>query len=362
MTTASSILLAPLATLYGAITQARLALYRRGILNVSKLDAPVISVGNLTTGGTGKTPLVEYVARVIAAEGQKACVLTRGYGRESPRERVLVSDGVHVLADENEAGDEPRLLAENLQGLAAVVSDANRFAAGRWAIAELGSEVLVLDDGFQHVQLARDLNVAVVDAIDAWAGGHLLPRGRLREPRTELTRADCIVITRADQADDIDSLKREIEKVSNNRTLFTSRMRVTGLRPLHEKAFRIEAGPKPEIASPVAVFCAIGNPPSFIKQVEQEGYDVVAVTRFPDHHKYDLRDVGSIVEKAKMAGARSLITTAKDAVKLRDLCFEIPCYVLDIEICLDEETRFVEMIHAAIARKSPTTSSLSSIE
>ena len=347
MTMASSILLAPLATLYGAITQTRLALYRRGILNVSKLDAPVISVGNLTTGGTGKTPLVEYVARIVAVEGRKACILTRGYGRESPKERVLVSDGLTVLAGENEAGDEPRLLAENLQGLTAVISDANRFAAGRWAIAELGSEVFILDDGFQHVQLKRDLNVAAVDAIDAWGDGHLLPWGRLREPRTGLTRADCIVITRADQADDIDSLKREIEKVSNNRTLFTSRMRVRGLRSLHEKSF-LEAGPKPEIASPVAVFCAIGNPRSFIKQVDQEGYDVVAVSQFPDHHRYDQRDVGSIVEKAKMAGARSLITTAKDAVKLRGLCFEIPCYVLDIEIRLDDEPRFVEMIHAAV--------------
>jgi len=345
---ASSILLSPLATLYGAITQTRLALYRRGILNVSKLDAPVISVGNLTTGGTGKTPLVEYVARVIAAEGRKACILTRGYGRESPTERVLVSDGLTVLAGENEAGDEPRLLAENLQGLAAVISDANRFAAGRWAIAELASEVFILDDGFQHVQLARDLNVAAVDAIDAWGNGHLLPWGRLRELRTGLTRADCVVITRADQADDIDSLKREIEKVSNNRPLFTSRMRVRGLRPLHEKSFQIEVGPKPEIASPVAVFCAIGNPPSFIKQVEQEGYDVVATSQFPDHHRYDQRDVGSIVEKAKMAGATSLITTAKDAVKLRDFCFEIPCYVLNIEIHLDNESRLVDMIHAAM--------------
>ena len=211
MTRASSIILAPLGALYGAITETRLALYRRGLLNVSKLDAPVISVGNITTGGTGKTPLVEYIARALAAEGRKVCILTRGYGRENPKARVLVSDGQQVLASENEAGDEPRLLAENLQGIAAVISDADRFAAGQWAISELGSEVFILDDGFQHLRLARDLNVATIDATDPWGGGRLLPRGRLREPRAGLARADCIVITRADQADDFDSLKREIE-------------------------------------------------------------------------------------------------------------------------------------------------------
>ena len=203
MNSASSIVLAPLSVLYAAVTRTRLALYKRGVLKLSTLDAPVISVGNITTGGTGKTPLVEWVARALDRQGRKVCILTRGYGRENPNIRIVVSDGQRILANELEAGDEPRLLAENLLGLAAVISDADRFAAGQWANKEFGSDVFILDDGFQHLRLVRDLNIVTIDATNPWGGGRLLPYGRLREPRGVLSRADCVVITRADQAHDL---------------------------------------------------------------------------------------------------------------------------------------------------------------
>src|SRR5260370_18823855 len=150
MSSASSAVLAPVIVLYGAVTRTRLALYERGFLKPTKLDAPVISVGNITTGGTGKTPLVEWVARSPVREGRKVCILTRGYGREDPNARIVVSDGQRILANELEAGDEPRLLAENLLGLAAVICDADRFAAGQWANQEFGSDVFILVDGFPH--------------------------------------------------------------------------------------------------------------------------------------------------------------------------------------------------------------------
>src|SRR6202040_1050727 len=152
MSSASSIILAPLSVLYGAVTRTRLALYRRGLLKPSKLDAPVISVGNITTGGTGKTPLVEWVGRALDREGRQVCILTRGYGRENPNTRIVVSNGKEILASEREAGAEPRLLAQSLLGLAAVISDADRFAAGQWAIKKFGSDVFILDDGFQHLR------------------------------------------------------------------------------------------------------------------------------------------------------------------------------------------------------------------
>lgn len=351
MARASSIIMAPLGSLYGAVTETRLALYRRGLLNISRLDAPVISIGNITTGGTGKTPLVEYVARTIAAEGRQVCILTRGYGRQNERARVLVSDAQRVLAGEKEAGDEPFLLAENLQGIAAVISDADRFAAGQWAISELGSEVLILDDGFQHLRLARDLNVATIDATNPFGDGHLLPRGQLRERRGGLARADCILITRADQAEHLDSLSRELDKVSSHRPLFTSAMRVHGLRKLDQPLSTSVARAKPEIEPPVAAFCAIGNPDAFMDQLRDGGYELVGASVFPDHHRYDQRDVRSIIEKASKAGAKSLITTAKDAVKLHGLAFDFSCYVLDIEIRIDDQSRFIEMIRAAIAPK-----------
>lgn len=346
MTTEASIFMAPMSALYGAVTEMRLALYRRGILKSAKLAVPVISVGNITTGGTGKTPLVEYIARVVAADGLKVCILTRGYGRENPNQRVLVSDGQTVLANHREAGDEPRLLAENLLGIAAVVGDANRFASGQWAVAELGAEVFILDDGFQHLQLARDLNVATIDATNPWGARHLLPRGQLRERPRGLARADCIVITRADQVDDLDLLKLEIEKVSDHRPVFTSRMRAIAIRQLGENATEQQ-----EVIAPVAAFSAIGNQRSFVSLLKDNGYELQFVSEFPDHHRYSQGDVDSIVEKAKKGGAKALITTAKDAVKLRDLTFDLPCYVLEIEISIEEKAAFVEMIRAAAAGK-----------
>src|SRR5688500_192500 len=184
MTASSAILLSPLSSLYRAVTQARLTAYKRGLFEVTKLAAPVISIGNLTTGGTGKTPLVEWVCRVLARDKRKVCILTRGYGRANPGVRVVVSDAFTVLATATEAGDEPFLLAQNLKGLAAVISDADRAAAGKWALENLGAEVLVLDDGFQHLGLARDLNILTIDATNPWGGGRLLPYGSLREPRS----------------------------------------------------------------------------------------------------------------------------------------------------------------------------------
>src|SRR5678810_562776 len=151
----------PLSLLYGAVTRTRLSLYRRGTFQTTKLDRPVISIGNITTGGTGKTPLVEWVARTVASHGKKVCILTRGYGRKDPHLQVIVSDGYGVLASPAEAGDEPYLLATKLTGQAAVISSADRIAAGEEAIKDFGTECFVLDDGFQHLRLARDLNIAV---------------------------------------------------------------------------------------------------------------------------------------------------------------------------------------------------------
>lgn len=354
MSSLSAIGLAPLAALYGAITQARLALYRRGLLNVSQLAAPVISVGNITTGGTGKTPLVEFIARALALKGQKVCVLTRGYGREKAHRRVVVSDGQSVLARENIAGDEARLLAEKLQGIAAVISDANRFTAAEWAIKNLGSEVFVLDDGFQHLRLARNLNIVVIDATRPWGLGHLLPWGHLREPVRGLSRADCLVITRADQLDLVSALREEIARLVPNKPLFTSHMTMRSLGPVGEQSVKDVGRLTKEIATvaqPIAAFCGIGNPASFITLLQGAGYNPVSTTFFPDHCRYSRDDINQIVRNAKEAGANSLITTAKDAVKLRDFAIELPCYALEIEISVDDESRFLEMVYASVDRR-----------
>ena len=227
----------PLSALYGLITRTRLSMYRRGTFRTTKLSQPVISVGNITTGGTGKTPLVEWIARMLFENGRAVCVLTRGYGRIAPDERVLVSDGQTVFSIPEEAGDEAFLMATNLRWAAAVISDANRTAAALDAIKHLHSDCFVLDDGFQHLRLARDLDIVLIDATNPWGGGHLLPEGRLREPLSGLKRADAIVITRVDQVDDIEAVKEQLSRFSSC-PVFTSRMRTREIIPLKDSQRR----------------------------------------------------------------------------------------------------------------------------
>ena len=197
---------------------------------------------------------------------------------------------------------------------------------------------------------SRLSGASTIDATNPWGGGHLLPYGRLREPRGVLSRADCVVITRADQAHDLDSLRSEIEKLSHHRPIFISRMKVHGLRRLAPEFSNEDYASDQSIEEPIGVFCAIGNPFAFIKQLEAEGYDLVSIQEFPDHFKYDQSDVSALVERAKGAGAKSLITTAKDAVKLRALRFDLPCYVLEIECVVNDEDELLKMISAAVGK------------
>lgn len=336
----SNIVLPPLSLLYRAVTQARATAYEKGLFKVSRLDAPVISVGNLTVGGTGKTPFVEWMCRLLAAQGKRVCVLTRGYGRDNPATRVVVSDGSAILAGATEAGDEPLLLAQNLKGLAAVISDADRVAAGRWAREQLGTEVFVLDDGFQHLRLARDLDVLLIDATNPWGGGHLLPYGRLREPRSGMSRADCIVLTRADRTNKLAALRTEIRQTNHDSPIFCSRMRVMSVTSLNSTVDEeVDA-----IAQPVAAFCGVANPQSFFEQVGYTGLQSALNEAFLDHHWYSQTEIESLCRKAKEYGARCLITTAKDAVKLQALNFDLPCYVLHIDISIDDESAFRDLI------------------
>lgn len=339
----SNLALKSLAIGYGVITRARLAAYEHGLLKKTKLGVPVISVGNITTGGTGKTPLVEWLCRVLAREGRKVTILTRGYGRVNPGHRVVVSDGMNVLTNVQEAGDEPQLLAENLKGIAAVICDSHRSAAGRWAIDRLGSDVFVLDDGFQHLQLARDLNILTLDATNPWGGRNPLPYGRMREPSSSLARADCVILTRTEQSDDLNALKDEIQHITDS-PIFTSRMKTTLIR-------RLDSADPEKIESvnqPLMAFCGVGNPHSFFNHLEQEGLTVAHSRAFSDHHRYQQPDIDILVEEAEKHGATALITTAKDAVKIRNLAFALPCHLLEIEITIDQEDRLVSMIQAAI--------------
>jgi tetraacyldisaccharide 4'-kinase len=255
----------------------------------------------------------------------------------------VVSDGNKLLALEREAGDEPYLLARNLIGIAAVVSNPDRAAAGEWAIKNLGSEVFVLDDGFQHLRLSRDLDIVTIDATNPWGGGSLLPYGRLREPRAGLSRANCIVVTRTEQVEDTVSLSESVQRLAGAIPVFTSQMMTSGIRRLNGETVSNES----LRAQPVAAFCGVGNPESFFNQLCQEGYTPVFTRAFADHHDYNQTDLNRLIKEARDHGASRLMTTAKDALKLASLELELPCYVLEIEISIADDARLVKMIQAA---------------
>lgn len=353
MNASASSILIPLGAIYSALTRARVAAYQRGLLAVSKLPVPVVSVGNITTGGTGKTPLVEWVCRTIAnlgahegaRAGKKICVLTRGYGKANPKAQVVVSDGSELLTNEREAGDEPFLLANNLIGIAAVISNPNRTAAGKWAINNLDTEVFVLDDGFQHLQLARDLDIVAIDATNPWGGGSLLPHGRLRESPRGLSRADCVVITRAEQIEVLTPIKEAVQQFVINAPVLSSRMLTSGIRRVDvESTHRDDLLPQP-----LGAFCGVGNPESFFERLRSEGNKLAFTRAFADHHHYKQSELDKLVDEASVKGARSLITTAKDAIKLKSFSHRIPCYALEIQILIDEEDHLVDIIRGTIS-------------
>jgi len=346
MNRAITFALAPFGGLYGVAMKARRALYLSGRFRTHELGAPVISVGNLTTGGTGKTPLVEWIADELAQKGRRVCILTRGYGRRRSGTRVIVSNGSEVLADANQAGDEPLLLAERLKGLAAVICDADRVSAAHWAVENFKSDVFVLDDGFQHLRVARNLNILTIDATNPWGNGRLLPAGILRESPAELARADCIVITRADDSNQTEELQRKIGELSSGPPIFRSHMTIRGLRQVAGRESPVSAG---EIkASRVAAFCGVGNPESFFSLARRAGYQLCHTQTFRDHRIYSQADIDRVARESNKRGAQFLLTTAKDEVKLRALGLALPCYAVDIAIEIENEEKLIALIDEAM--------------
>lgn len=340
-----------LSSIYGKVMDARNALYDRGVFETFDLGAHTVSIGNLTTGGTGKTPLVAYVAKMLAERDERVCILTRGYGRREPQKRILVSDGESILADALDAGDEPYELAAKLLGRAIVIADADRIAAAEWARRRFGVTAFVLDDGFQHRRAGRDVDIVCIDATQPFSDNQMLPVGRLREPLKNLKRANIIVITRSDLMPEVTTLRTEISSRNHGARIFTAVNKLARLTPLKE--FHKPTGPKaigddaahPATDRPPAfAFCGIGNPESFFKQIAQCGFLTVSTRSFRDHHRYTQKDIADIEGSAAGAAAAILLTTAKDAVKLDGLTFSLPCFVFETEVEIDDRDAFAGLI------------------
>lgn len=337
----------PIGPIYRHIIARRNQGFDSGSSPIYDLGAHTISVGNLTAGGTGKTPLVISIATTLASRGKRVCILTRGYGRPDPKKRVLVSDGKTLLTDSQTGGDEPVEMALKLLGKAIVIADADRIAAAQWAKDEFGVTDFVLDDAFQHRQAKRDVDIVCIDATDPFAGGKMLPFGRLREPAENLIRAGIVVITRANVAKHVNELRRQITAYAPNAAIFEASSKLSEMVMLSNflSTGEHEAIDLQQLAhSKAFAFCGIGNPDAFFSQLNLENFEIVESRAFRDHYWYKQRDANSLSSKAAAAGARLLVTTAKDAVKLSRLKFEIPCYVIKSETVIDDRTTFESML------------------
>jgi len=296
---------------YGAAIRLRGMAYRRRLLRTHRLDCRVICVGNLTVGGTGKTPAVITLARAFAGAGRRVAILLRGYGGAAPGP-LVVSDGHQIRRSWRDVGDEAVLLAQSVAAVPVIVGG-DRVAAGEVALREFRPETLLLDDGFQHRRLHRDLDLVLLDATDPFGGGRLLPRGRLREPMAGLGRADAILITRADQAGRSDELIRSIGRLAPGRPIALSRHRAEILRELGTGLARpLETLHGRRVLGVTGIAKAEG----FFRTLEETGARLAGRLAFPDHHPFSEADQFRILGAAEAAQAEWIVTTEKDAVRL----------------------------------------------
>jgi tetraacyldisaccharide 4'-kinase len=321
--------------LYRLIVSLRLRFYGNHLFRSHQVGCPVISIGNLTVGGTGKTPVVEKLARDLTSRGRKVAILSRGY--KSVRRKGIagdtapvriVSEGGALLLDSKTAGDEPFMLAKNLRGVAVVV-DKDRVACARYAVTELESDLLILDDGLQYLRLHRRFDIVLIDREAPFGNEHILPRGTLREPPENLQRATHILITKCDGSD-LSELHQRIRRYNRTAPIIECRHRPVDLQDF-------TTGESLPIASlqglRAASLSAIASPESFEQGLRKLGVSLELTQSFADHHRYSKRELTRFLKRCTRRGVSCILTTEKDAVRMpRLLNQELPIRYLRIEI------------------------------
>lgn len=328
-----------LSYLFATAVQVRLFLYSRGVLRPHTLGCQVISIGNLTVGGTGKTPVVEVFARNLQKSGRKVAILSRGYKKdETPfhervfRERTLpprvVSDGERLLLDAAMSGDEPFMLASNLRDVVVIV-DKDRVKAGKWAIREYGCDTLILDDGFQYLSLKHRLDIVLVDRTNPFGNRRMLPRGILREPVRNIRRAGFIFITKS-SGDGAADLKKQLRELNPHAEISECRHSPKHLQNVYTKErLPLEAlkGMK------VAAVSGIAMPKGFEDELIRLGARVLHHKKYADHHRYSQQEILDVINRGIQKGADMIVTTEKDAVRFPMIeRLDIPICFLRVEI------------------------------
>jgi tetraacyldisaccharide 4'-kinase len=331
-------LLQPLGLLYGTAMRLRTAFYEHGLLRSKRLPGTVISVGNLTVGGTGKTPMVLWIAERLLEEGHHPAILTRGY---RGRGQGDASGGA--------PSDEVALLRQRLDGRAQFGVGKDRYKNGL-ALAKDGAEWFILDDGFQHLELQRDANIVLLDATDPFGGGGVLPAGRLREPRSGLARADIVIITRTSRAAALETIVRRFTKAP----IFYGQTQLDGVLRV---PLMTEVLPESERRQyKFFGFCGIGNPTAFFADLKSWGFSVAGQHSFADHHRYSNAEIRELQAAAAAAGANALICTEKDVFNLpTSLASTLPIYACRIRLAPNDENAFWTAVRATVGRSQPVT-------
>jgi tetraacyldisaccharide 4'-kinase len=308
-------LLWPLTLPYGAVSHLRARAYRTRILKQKRLPGNVISVGNLTTGGTGKTPMVIWIAQRLAAEGKSVGILTRGYRGEAAPKSASAAGSAETGAVAS-TSDEVQLMKARLGDRVSFGVGPDRFVRGQ-ELAKRGVNWFVLDDAFQHLQLARDVDIVLIDATNPF--GHLLPAGRLREPKTALARSDLIVVTRSSHSPAVEAAVRR----ETNAPIFYAQAELDSVYSLNHPHLASQDAHEQKLFA----FCGIGNPAAFVADLRGWGFQIVGRKFFPDHHRYTADEIRKIQEDARAAGAGGLICTEKDK-------FNFPLGSVSMDLCV----------------------------
>ena len=326
--------------IYCQLVNCKLAGYELGIFRRKKLGCFVISLGNVTVGGTGKTPTAQRLARDIRDMGYRVVILNRGYRAKWHGDVGVVSDGKRLHMDAAEAGDEAYMLAKHLPNVPVLIG-AERAITGQYAIDHFGAEVAILDDGYQHWQLMRDMDILLVDAVNVFGNGYILPRGTLREPISHVRRADVCLLTKVDQAaaGSRDYIRETVRKYNDHALIIESIHQPRCFIPLDEWYENIgsEGIDIREMAGKrVVAVSAIGNPASFEQTLSDLGAVIIESLRYPDHHDYAEREMRDVLEQAEAKGAEAIVITEKDAVKIPTAVvrakWPIPVYVICVEV------------------------------
>lgn len=328
--------LMPLSWLYRAVIWIRNNCFTSGIFKQKRLPCTVISIGNIVAGGTGKTPAVTAIAKQLQNQGFQVAILLRGYKRHSSENITVVSDGENRLCSREESGDEADMLARQLPNIPIVVGK-QRYLTGKAALDRFKSDVIILDDGFQHRQLARDVDILTIDTTQPYGTGALLPIGTLREPTTAIQRAHIILLTRTDAiATKIADLKAELNQLAPNTPILESVHQPTSLYWLNQTDEHSIMPIENLTGKRLLAVCGIGNPDAFVATLKKYNPEAIGLLAFPDHHVYTESDLQKIHEQKQQCEAEWVITTQKDEQKLASLFTELPIVVLAIELVITD--------------------------